>query len=306
MKKENIDGIYSNFLRSKPGVAEALKNEISNYGRVHVYTVLLDNVFEKSIDYHEHDEYEILYVIEGEVLYNIVDKQYTLLPGDMILIPKNTLHQIANPSKKSKRIILSFSDSFISHFSSKATDLTEIFKKIKDTNIHKISFTGPFKKIIENNLKEQCELFISQNYGSDLLYNMKLVQVLLMINNQFSNLREDYISNQDDSIISSIVKYIDENINHKILLEQIANYLSLSTSRVCHLFKEKTGLSLMQYINKKRLVLAKSYLRKGYSIDQAAVECGFQDYTSFFRSFKKEYNITPRTYIKQFSSTNRL
>ena len=104
MKKENIDGIYSNFLRSKPGVAEALKNEISNYGRVHVYTVLLDSVFEKSIDYHEHDEYEILYVIEGEVLYNIVDKQYTLLPGDMILIPRNTLHQIANPSKKSKRI----------------------------------------------------------------------------------------------------------------------------------------------------------------------------------------------------------
>lgn len=306
MKKENIDGLYSNFLKTMPGLADALKNEIFNYGRVHVYTVLLDNVFEKSIDYHEHDEYEILYVLDGEVLYNVVDKQYTLLPGDMILIPKNTLHQIANPSKKSRRIILSFSDQFIDHFSSKTTILTEIFYRIKETNIHKISFTGSFKKLIETNLKEQCELFISKNYGADLLYSMKLVQILLMINNQFSNLREDYISNQDDRVISSIVKYVDEHLKQKILLDHIAKYLSLSTSRVCHLFKEKTGLSLMQYINKKRLVLAKTLLRKGESIDFVAIECGFQDYTCFFRSFKKEYNITPKTYIKQFTTTHSL
>ena len=61
----------------------------------------------------------------------------------------------------------------------------------------------------------------------------------------------------------------------------------------------------MQYINKKRLVMAKALLRKGESIDYAAIESGFQDYTSFFRSFKKEYSITPKTYIKQFKSTNQ-
>lgn len=98
MKKENIDGIYSNFLKAKPGLADALKRELDNYGHVHCYTVLLDNVYEGSRAFHEHDEYEILYVIEGEVLYNVIDKQYTLLPGDMILIPKNTLHKIGNPT----------------------------------------------------------------------------------------------------------------------------------------------------------------------------------------------------------------
>lgn len=305
MKKENIDGIYSNFLKAKPGLADALKRELDNYGHVHCYTVLLDNVYEGSRAFHEHDEYEILYVIEGEVLYNVIDKQYTLLPGDMILIPKNTLHKIGNPTRKSKRIILSFSEEYIKHFSSQVTNLLEIFYKIKETNIHKISFNGTFKKAIENNLKEQSDLFISKNYGADLLFNTKIVQAMLMINNQFSTLKEDYISNQDDAIISSIVKYVDDNIKHKILLDNIANYLSLSVSRVCHLFKEKTGLSIMQYINKKRLVMAKALLRKGESIDYAAIESGFQDYTSFFRSFKKEYSITPKTYIKQFKSTNQ-
>lgn len=305
MKKENIDGIYSNFLKAKPGLADALKRELDNYGHVHCYTVLLDNVYEGSRAFHEHDEYEILYVIEGEVLYNVIDKQYTLLPGDMILIPKNTLHKIGNPTRKSKRIILSFSEEYIKHFSSQSTNLLEIFYKIKESNIHKISFTGPFKKAIENNLKEQSELFISKSYGADLLFNMKIVQAMLMINNQFSTLKEDYISNQDDVIISSIVKYVDNNIKQKILLNNIASFLSLSVSRVCHLFKEKTGLSLMQYINKKRLVMAKELLRKGEAIDYAAIECGFQDYTSFFRSFKKEYGITPRTYIKQFKTTNQ-
>ena len=110
MKNRDIEAIYDKLISKEPIVNDIVLRKFKNDFNRQCYTVYLENVFELSRDYHVHDEYEILYVVNGKVLYNIVDKQYELEPGDMILIPKNTLHKIANPSTKSKRIVLSFSE----------------------------------------------------------------------------------------------------------------------------------------------------------------------------------------------------
>lgn len=304
MKNNDINLIYDKLTSTEPIVSDiVLKKFTKDY--VHqCYTVYLENVFELSRDYHVHDEYEILYVINGKVLYNIIDKQYELEPGDMILIPKNTLHKIANPSSKSKRIVLSFSEEFITHYSTNKTNLLNVFNEIKSKNIHKISFKNQVKSNLEKNLKLLCDLFISEDYGDDLIYNLTFAKTMLLINKQFEKIEEDYIPNSDDVIISKIIKYIEDNYSRKILLEDIASYLSLSVSRVCHVFKERTGISILQYINKKRLIESKILLRKGLEISTICTECGFQDYTSFFRSFKKEYNMTPKEFINSQKNTN--
>ena len=297
MKKRDIDAIYEKLINEDPVVSEIVLKKFTSDFDKQCYTVYLENVFELSKDYHVHDEYEILYVISGKVLYNIIDKQYELEPGDMILIPKNTLHKIANPSNKSKRIVLSFSEEYIVRYSTQKTDLLNVFKAIKDKNIHKITFKNQIKNTLEKSLKILCDLFISEEYGDDLIYNLTFANTMLLINKQFEKIEEDYIPNTDDVLISKIIKYIEENYSRKILLEDIASHLSLSISRVCHVFKEKTGISILQYINKKRLIQSKILLKKGVPIYTICTECGFQDYTSFFRSFKKEYNITPKDFI---------
>ena len=164
-------------------------------------------------------------------------------------------------------------------------------------NIHKISFKNQVKSSLEKSLKLLCDLFISDEFGDDLIYNLTFAKTMLLINKQFEKIEEDYVPNTDDVLISKIVKYIEENYSRKILLTDIAEYLSLSISRVCHVFKEKTGISILQYINKKRLIQSKILLRKGLPIYTICTECGFQVYTTFFRSFKKEYNMTPKNFI---------
>ena len=289
MKYQNYDEIYKKLISQEPIVNDIVLKKFQDSLTQQCYTVYIENVFELSKDYHVHDEYEILYVVNGKVLYNIIDKQYELEPGDMILIPKNTLHKIGNPSSKSKRIILSFTEEFIKHHSTPKTDLLVVFNKIKDTNIHKISFRNQTKNTLESYLKHLCDLFISNEYGDDLIYNLTFAKTMLLINKQFNEVEEEYIPNTDDIHISKIVKYIDENYSRKVLLEDIAKHLSLSVSRVCHLFKEKTGISILQYINKKRLIKSKILLKKGFSIYYVSSECGFQDYTSFFRNFFKMF-----------------
>ena len=95
-----------------------------------------------------------------------------------------------------------------------------------------------------------------------------------------------------------ILKSLFLNIANKILIEDIANHLALSISRISHIFKEETGISILKYINKRRMYLAKEFIRSGDTFIEVASKCGFQDYTSFFRTFKKEYNITPGEYAK--------
>ena len=99
---------------------------------------------------------------------------------------------------------------------------------------------------------------------------------------------------------------MNKNIDKKITLSDISNHTSLSISRLAHLFKEKTGITIVQFITKKRLVLAKNLLKKGMPIHDIYQECGFQDYTSFFRTFKKEYSITPKQFFAQYKQSNQM
>ena len=59
-----------------------------------------------------------------------------------------------------------------------------------------------------------------------------------------------------------------------------------------------TQEEMTKYINKRRMYLAKEFIRSGDTFIEVATKCGFQDYTSFFRTFKKEYLMTPLEYRK--------
>ena len=94
--------------------------------------------------------------------------------------------------------------------------------------------------------------------------------------------------------------YIEENLSERITVEDIANHVSLSASRLHHIFKYETGISILKYINKKRLAKAKELLKTGDAIVNIYHKCGFQDYSSFLRAYKKEYGISPKAYQNQY------
>ena len=252
-------------------------------------------------DLHHHDLYEILYIKSGQVSYSIDELHYELNAGDLILISPTSLHRLDKViSEKCERFVLTFSQNFINYFSGINTDLCQAFKNAKERKIYTIHFDSNDKKNLEKYLENMNELQFSKDYGADVYFNMRFTQIMLFINNKIHQNTTEFAVDKSNKIISDVVDYIHENLSKKILIKDIANRLSLSESRLSHLFKEETGVSILKFINKKRLMLSKELIRNGEHLGNIHLLCGFPDNTSFFRAFKKEYNITPKTYYNNY------
>lgn len=136
----------------------------------------------------------------------------------------------------------------------------------------------------------------SNDFGSKLLNNSLFIQFLIYLNRIY--LEDMFISDESalkyDKQIEEILKYINTNISKDLSIEFLAKEFFISKYYLMHKFKKETGYTLHNYILQKRLLIAKDLIENGEAVLKAATKCGFNDYSSFLRSFKKLFNKSPR------------
>lgn len=93
-----------------------------------------------------------------------------------------------------------------------------------------------------------------------------------------------------------LLVYIDNHLEQDISLEHLAKKFYVSKYYIAHLFKGNTGISIHQYIMKKRLAACQNAILSNISISKAYLMFGFKDYSNFYRAFKKEFGISPKEY----------
>ena len=275
---------------------------ITKYNIPQSYTFLMSSIIPLFNEMHFHDDfYEMLYVVEGECKYVLEDKIYHLKKGDLAFTFPNSMHQIVS-NQNSKRFVCAFTNKYLKKYSSDTTNFFHIFDLMKQTSNFVISFSNKEINKVETLFYRMNQCMLSDKFGSDLQYSLSFLRIMLLLSENILNNKDindvKYISNP---IIQNVMNYVNNNFTKKITIDDIASEVALSPSYLSHFFKNNTGLSLLQFIIKKRLSFAKELLREGKSILDTSIECGFKDYSSFFRSFKKEFLITPKDYIKSSS-----
>ena len=91
-----------------------------------------------------------------------------------------------------------------------------------------------------------------------------------------------------------IVSYINRHLFDALSLPYLAKRFYLSTSQLNRLFRQATGSSVWEYITLKRLVAARAKIKNGTSIPVACQECGFHDYSSFYRAYVRRFGTPPK------------
>lgn len=111
---------------------------------------------------------------------------------------------------------------------------------------------------------------------------------------------KDQKNRQKVSLIQKTIKYIENNYDRDISLNDIAEKVYLTPSYLANLFKEDTGETVMNYLTRIRINEAKNYLENtDKKIYQIAEEVGFNNSKYFSRVFKKRTGYTPGQYRKQ-------
>ena len=93
---------------------------------------------------------------------------------------------------------------------------------------------------------------------------------------------------------------IDTDITADLSLKTQAKLLNVNPSYLSTLFKKETGVTLTDYVNKKRVERAKHLLKNGNTqIQTVAQHCGMSDVNYFSKIFKKFYGSTPKQYREE-------
>ncbi len=102
--------------------------------------------------------------------------------------------------------------------------------------------------------------------------------------------------------LSRAIEYIHKNISTPLDVDSICAAINISKYHFCRQFKRHTGMTVMDYILKTRIVLAKNELQKtNMSITEISGNLGFSSASYFCRVFREEENCSPLQYRKQNS-----
>ena len=130
------------------------------------------------------------------------------------------------------------------------------------------------------------------------MFKCAIEMLLVLITRNFLNEANESKVNIQKEIVeekNEIVRYIKEHYKEKIILEKVANEFNYSVGHLCRKFKQDTGDSIVNYITKYRISVATRILfeNRDLSIEEVALEVGFNDVQYFNKIFKKYPPLSP-------------
>ena len=250
---------------------------------------------------HWHDDFEILYIRDGEVSYHIGTNDITGKKGDLILVSPYVLHYGNISGKKLSVSIYVFKPEFLCS-SNSDMNIKKYFKPI-------ISGEKSLPNIIST--KDKCHSLLVECLNKlDKAEEKRKTAFELAVHNElirfFSILYEYDMINQSqnnhakgEKSIKKAIAYIDANYNSKLTISKLATICSFSESHFMSLFKQYMGVSCVTYINQIRIAKAVELLKStDLSVLEISEQTGFNSISLFNRTFKKHLGTTPKSYRK--------
>ena len=248
----------------------------------------------EEMEYHYHEFDKVVFFLEGEASYIIEGRSYTLQPWDVLLVGHHMIHKpVIDPSHPYERIVLYLDPALLSEG---GEDLSPCFQRAVKQQFALMRPRGSDRNELERLLTGLEDAMADRAFASELLARTWLLQLLIWLNRLQARDRTSQEEGiiQFDPKIARVLAHINTELSSDLSVDALANLAYTSKYHFMRLFREQTGYSVHQYVNEKRLLAAAALLREGVAAQEAALRCGFQDYSTFHRAFKRQFGVTPR------------
>lgn len=248
----------------------------------------------RKYEYHYHDFHKLIWFVSGRVEYHIEGKIYKLEPYDILLVNKGEIHKpFVDPGETYERYVFYISTDFLEEHSEEKSDLEQCFHMArKQGNV--IRLWPEESRMLFETVKLLEQVMQEEAYGREMYCRILFLKFLIELNRACIQSPEVFHKTaRYDQKIVEMIHYINENLAKDLSIEALAGRFYLSKYHMMRKFKEETGYSMHQYILEKRILAARKKLLQGTPATIASVECGFRDYSTFSRAYKKQLGYLP-------------
>jgi len=246
---------------------------------------------------HWHPEQEILYVREGALDVTVGKGTFKVNQGEVCFVPPNAIHSVQLAQENTEYHAFVFSYDVL---------------RLPESHFFQREVIGPLedgKRTLPLLLKQD-----SPDYGDvipqlDILCLHRkddgqaryqtfraLMQLYTLLVPQMED-AADRSDQTDHRAVKLCMDYMQAHYSEKLTLEQLAELVHLHPNYLCKLFREYTGQTVFRYLHQLRIENAAHLLTtEGYTVSQAAEECGFESLSFFSRKFKEITGQSPQAY----------
>ena len=251
---------------------------------------------------HNHDGYEIVLFLRGEVNIMIEPEIFKMKRGDMFFISPLVFHGLdLQDSSDYERIVINLQYEYLKKLGDDETDFSTLFQSAASPYMnHFVIPEDALPDFIET-AERLHDCMDSTAFGHVALAKALIIEFMLKANGYSSAERPQNKSSLIPPLVSKIFDYIESNINDDLKINKMARDLHYSSDHLSRVFSEVTGDSLKHYINAKKMVLAQKLLLQNHSPSDVCFMLGYNNYSSFSRRFSKQIGTSP----KQFQLSHR-
>ena len=239
---------------------------------------------------HTHESYELYYFVGGSGIYRVEGTPYPLEHGDILIMRPAEAHYIdITDIKPYTRLSLNFKAELLSGIDPNG-------RLLEPFNNRRIGTYNRYRA--EDFMSDAYSIFLKNIITDSPDRRVQTITNLLPLLNEifaaFSSVTEAEVNK---SLDSRIISYVNRHLAEDITLDDICDRYYISKTHLCRIFKKATASTVGEYITVKRLVNARQLILTGTPPTKAYLQCGFKDYSAFYRAYKKKYGVPPKTII---------
>ena len=239
---------------------------------------------------HAHNRYEIYCFLAGQGYYTVEGHDYPLTPGCILVMRDGETHKLhISPDRPYERMALHFSphlvdpalrESLLAPF--RARPLGQRNMLLPSEELSRV--VDMLRRITDGTLPPEEDRARILAYLPAILHELSRAALI----------NGPSVEETDGTpLVSQIIDYINHAPAEVESMEALEEKFGFSRSYLNRTFRRSTGVSIWDYVILKRLTEARKSIRRGTPAVIAAREAGYTDYSSFYRQYKKRFDITP-------------
>jgi AraC-like DNA-binding protein len=248
--------------------------------------------------WHQHPEYEIVYIHKGSGKRHIGQHLSHFEEGELMFIGPNVPHLNFGYGADSEHeeIVVQLRDNFLGDAFLQSPELHDI-KRVFELSKQGLNFFGKTREQVATLM-----LTLPQLNHFERLIQLLLILQKLATSKEYNLLKINGLSyehsHREESRIRQIYGYVEQHYQQEIDLQTVADLASLTVPSFCRYFKKITQMTFTDFVNEYRIKQACKMLINNQSVTDVCYNSGFNNLSHFTKTFKSVTGKTPREYKK--------